>query len=205
MQDKLSEKELVRLVEVVSQLDEERKQMLDRNQLAQILRDLNMSDDLLDEAMVRLEQGKLTAQRKRKTISIAAVIAACVIAAAAALMFSTTSYNNQLAQITSSETRITSMSEANADLSAVPAGTGVIANVTLQNVPQGARIPLHARWIQPDGTVYHESSWQTKPADKRTWQTHAKADIRPSAPKGDWSVQFVIGDRVVATKKFVVN
>ncbi len=206
MQDKLSEKELVRLVVEVSKLDQERQQMLDKAQVSQILQELNLSEDLLDEAMVRLDEKRVAEKKKRSVISVVAAVAVVAIIGISASLWMGANYSGQLAKVTATDTRITTEVQSSADLSVITAGNGTIfAQVTLHDVPMGTRLPMRVQWLEPNGAVYRENTWQTKPTDKETWQTHAKVDLPASAAKGDWVAKFFLGDRVVATKKFVVN
>ncbi len=206
MQDKLSEKELIRLVEEVSKLDLERKQMLDKSQVSQILKEMDLSDDLLDEAMVRLDEKRAVEKKKRIVFSVTAAVAAVAIIALSSTLWMSSNYAGQLAKVTAADTRITTEVQSSADLSVVTAGNGTIfAQVTLHDVPLGTRLPMRVEWIDPSGTVFRENTWQTKPTDKQTWQTHAKVDLPTSVAKGDWVAKFLLGDRIVATKTFVVN
>jgi len=202
----LSEKELIRLVEEVSKLDLERKQMLDKSQVSQILKEMDLSDDLLDEAMVRLDEKRAVEKKKRIVFSVTAAVAAVAIIALSSTLWMSSNYAGQLAKVTAADTRITTEVQSSADLSVVTAGNGTIfAQVTLHDVPLGTRLPMRVEWIDPSGTVFRENTWQTKPTDKQTWQTHAKVDLPTSVAKGDWVAKFLLGDRIVATKTFVVN
>lgn len=206
MEQKLSEKEVVRLVAEVSKMDAERQQMLDKAQVAQILRDLDLSEDMLDEAMIRLEQSRAEEKRKKSQMQIGMIGVVLAVVSLVTIFGVNMTHNNELAAITASQTRIASQSAPTADVNVVNAGGGMIeAHVTLQNVPQGQRIPMRAKWIDPTGVVFHENSWQTKPAQGSTWDTHAKCDITGGAAKGNWLVKFFVGDREVASKPFVVN
>ncbi|MBX9722786.1 MAG: hypothetical protein K2X81_15405, partial [Candidatus Obscuribacterales bacterium] len=172
----------------------------------QILRELNLSDDLLEEAIQKLEEGRIVAKKKQKLLSTVVVVGIVLAVLGLTTFFMTSSYTDQLAKVTGAGTRITSQVESSADLSVVSAGSGTIfARITLHDVPQGTRLPMEAKWIAPDGSVFHENKWQTKPVDRQTWETHAKCDIPTSAPKGNWLVKFSIAGRELATQKFVVN
>jgi hypothetical protein len=206
MQEKLSEKEVVRLVAEVSKLDEEKRQSLDRDQVAEILREMDLPEEHLDEAMVRLRESKFKEKEQRRTAGLLVAVVTVAVIGIGAIMFQNTTYNAGVANITANSAHLSAQSATAAEIADVTAGSGTtFASVTLQNVPQGMRVPMRAKWIQPDGTIYHENRWQTKPADTATWTTHAKANIGVGAPKGQWTVEFIVGDRTVTTKKFVVN
>lgn len=98
MPEKLKEQEVLRIVAEVSKLDEERRQMLDKEQVRQILRELNLSDDLLDEAIQKLEEGRLVEKKKQKIFSTVLVVGIAIAVIGLATLFMTSSYNDQLSR-----------------------------------------------------------------------------------------------------------
>ena len=205
VEHKIAEKDMIRLVEEVSKLDDERKRQLDKAEVAKILNELSLPSELLDEALERLQRKKRE-QKSMYTLLGISVFLALLGAAVAFIVISSSnavqqSYNN----VTANDAYISQNAEGASPISEVAPGQTVYAQVTLHNVPVNSKLPMHARWYKPDGSIIKENSWLTRETASSNWNTHAKCVIPSDAPVGKWMVEFSLGGRPVISKIFIVK
>lgn len=206
MADKLDEREIVRLVAEVSKLEQEKQQLVTRDQVADILRELNLSDSLLDEAMVRLRKRDAATKKGIKMALITLAVAAVIGGGATMMYLGNQNMVKQLAAVSADQVEIKVKSAHASPVTEIQADDeNIYVSLILHDVPLNESLPLHATWQRPDGSIYHENNWHTKQTSTRTWDTHAKCEIDKNAPLGTWLVKIFLADRLVATKEFVVK
>ncbi len=205
VEHKIAERDMIRLVEEVSKLDNERKDQLDKAEVARILDSLGLPTELLDDALLRLRK-KQNAEQSRKYVLIG-VLGALIIAASAFFFISTNNgvVQGLYAKVTATDAYFSQNAEGSAQISDVSPGQTVYAQVTLHNVPVNSKLPMHAKWYKPDGSILKENSWVTRETTSSNWNTHAKCVIPSDAPVGKWMVEFSLGGRPVISKIFIVK
>jgi len=88
MENRLTLQQLTKLVGEVERLSQRQQDELDRDQVQDILRELNLSPELLDEAMIQLQRKEaLVVQQRRQRWIIGGAIASLVVAIAAVTVF----------------------------------------------------------------------------------------------------------------------
>lgn len=202
---KIAEKDMIRLVEEVSKLDNERRAQLDKTEVAKILNELSLPSDLLDEALLRLQRQK--SERRTLKLILGAAITTALLGALLAffVLSSSNAVQQSYANVTATDAFFSQNAEGSVPVPEVSTGQTVYAQVTLHNVPVNSKLPMHAKWYKPDGSILKESSWSTRETTSQNWNTHAKCVIPPDAPAGKWMVEFSLGGRSVISKIFVVK
>lgn len=205
VEHKIAERDMIRLVEEVSKLDNERKDQLDKAEVARILDSLGLPTELLDDALLRLRK-KQNAEQSRKYVLIG-VLGALIIAASAFFFISTNNgvVQGQYAKVTATDAYFSLDAEGLVQVAEVKTGQRVFAHTTLHGVPMNSKLPMHAKWYKPDGTVLKENTWVTRETNSLDWNTHAKCVIPSDAPVGKWMVEFSLGGRPVISKIFIVK
>lgn len=222
MNNQLTESQVARVVAEVSRLDQLRelneRERLGREQVVQILEELKLPVELLDPAMQELErrdaerqaqnryQEAITAQRQRKFSIIGAGVAALLILILLVAFF-VQRQSQTLAAISAAEQgRITHVRDDGANLGAVTRdGSDVYYRVTLERVPPDENLSLKCNWIDPSGRIFKQNSWQTRETDKSVWATSCRCTLGASAQPGTWSVEMLLGERVLSRTDFRVE
>ena len=81
----------------------------------------------------------------------------------------------------------------------------VFYRVTLQDAPVGKKLSLGCDWINPNGEISHQNSYQTKQINKEVWPTYCRYQFNPSSPVGKWHVEMYLGDRSLSKTEFTVK
>ncbi len=206
MEDKLTQEQMRELVGEVERLSQRRNEELNREQVEEILNELNLPRDLVDEAMMQLRRrDALSAEVKRNRWIGAGVLA---IAAVALVGGSVWFFNNKQ-QLTgvyanSEQSTLTVGREAIATVNRLE-NPQVTYGVTLQDAPLGQQLSLGCDWINPQGQVAYQNRYETKTIDKEVWPTQCKYRFNSGSPAGTWEVQMFLGDRLVSQTQFTVN
>jgi hypothetical protein len=207
MENRLNQEQLGKVVAEVTRLAQERedfeRQTLDRQQVSQLLKELNLPVEMIDDAMEQLRRREALAQeQKKKKRMITFGIAAIVLII---LLFGVWMFRRDAAfdRISSDQQRITSTVDDGGNLSTVQRnGQDVVYRVTLRDVPVGETLSLTCNWIDPSGRVFHQNNYTTKSVDKSVWPTQCKCQIGSAAEKGTWKVEMKLGDRVISSTTF---
>ncbi|MCY7273668.1 MAG: DUF3859 domain-containing protein, partial [Phormidesmis sp. CAN_BIN44] len=151
MDTQLTQTQLTQLVAEVGQLSKQRKEELSSEQVRRILLQLNLSDDLLDEAIGQLNQRKALSRQQKRNWLIGGVIAVTLTGGIATTALLHQQYQQQIAQISVLQNRITlannsRISSGQIDRQNKPK---VFYRVTLQDAPLGDRLSPTCEWIDP--------------------------------------------------------
>lgn len=210
MEKRLNQEQLGKVVAEVTRLAQERedfeRQTLDRQQVGQVLKELNLPVDMVDDAMEQLNRREALAREQRKkkrliTIGIAAVV--LII-----LLFGTWMFRRSAAfdRVNTDQARITRTADDGGSLQTVLRdGQDVVYRVTLRDVPLSETLSLTCNWIDPSGNTFHQNSYTTKATDKSVWPTQCKCKLGSAAESGTWKVEMKLGDRVVSSTTFQVE
>lgn len=210
----LTQDQFGKVVAELTRLDQEIKdrerETLDRQQVAELLKELNLPVELLDDAMEKLERrealerAQREAQRKRKRILLAVITA--VLAVILFISISAWRHAAALGRITAGQARITRSTDDGGNLQSVARdGQDVFYRVILRDAPEGESLRLTVNWIDPNGTLFHQNRYETKVIDKTAWTTFARCRIGQAAPRGTWKVELLLGDRLLSATSFEVE
>ncbi|HZI20061.1 MAG TPA: hypothetical protein VEY09_15860 [Pyrinomonadaceae bacterium] len=222
MRDRLTETQVARVVAEVSrqaqlrELDE--RERLDRDQVVRILEELNLPVELLDPAMRELERHEAEAaeaaryeravreQRRRRLVVAGSVVAVLLVLVLLAGLYVQRRGRALAAVEAVGPGRITRSSDDGGSLGAVSRdGTELFYRVTLGGVPIDENLRLKCNWVDPEGRVVRQNSWETRATDKSVWATSCRHNVGAAARPGAWTVEMLLGDRVVSRTAFRVE
>ncbi|MGK7901730.1 MAG: DUF3859 domain-containing protein [Hormoscilla sp.] len=207
MNTRLTQKQLTQVVAEVERLSDRRQGELDRQQVEEILQELNLPTDLLDEALVQLRRGEaLEVQRRRQRWIFGGVAVVAVGAIASTALFNL-QQQSLLSQVQVYQDSIALGKSDPGNLKEVDRRSGetVYYKVTLQNAPVGKKLSLRCDWIDPNGTLTRQNRWQTQRIDREVWQTYCRYPLNNAMITGRWQVRMFLGDRLLNNATFIVK
>src|SRR4028118_954921 len=107
MNNRLSESELAQVIAEVGQLSQRREAELDREQVKQILQELNLPDDLLDDALMQLRRRQALEVQQRRNRRIAVGVVGILVGAIATTTVFIQQQQQAIARISTYQSRIT--------------------------------------------------------------------------------------------------
>lgn len=207
MENRLTQEQLSKVVAEVQRLSQRREGEVDREQVKEILQELNLSPDLLDEALVQMRRREALEAQQRRNRWIVGGVAVVLVGAIAATTVFFQNRQQALANITASQSRVTLASDNGGNLGTIErqGNSEVFYRVTLQNAPVGEKLDLKCDWIDPSGQVVHQNRYSTQQINKTVWPTYCRYKLGSAAPAGTWKVQMATGDRVLSSTTFTVK
>ena len=205
MNDRLTQEQLSKIVAEVSRIAD--RQEMDREQVEQVLVDLNLSPDLLDEAMMQLQRREALAVQRRRTTMIALTIALAVFAVVGYFAVDQWRYGRAIAQLSTVQDRLTYTEDDGGSLTQVnrQASPEIVYRVTLSNAPVDQRLSLSCQWEAPTGDILRENRYQTRRITTPTWNTYCRHQFGTASPEGTWTVRMQLGDRILSDETFEVR
>jgi len=207
MENRLTPAQLTKLVGEVERLSQRQQDELDRGQVQDILRELNLSPDLLDEAMIQLQRKEaLIVQQRRQRWLIGGAIASLVVAIAGVAIFMQ-QQNQALARVSAAQSCVALVQDSCGDRAPLSRQSSpeLFYNVTLNAAPVGKKLSLTCDWLAPSGQVIKQNRYETRQIGTPVWNTHCKYPLAPNAPTGTWQVRLLLEDRQLSSAKFDVQ
>lgn len=207
MQQRLTPEQVSQIVAEVERLSQRRQSEIEVDELQQILRELNLPDDLLDEAVMQVYRKQALDNQKKRNRWIIGGITAVVLGAVAATFFIQQQQQQALARINVYDSRVGFERNDSVSLQEIDRQKNpeVFYNVTLQDAPLGKQVELGCNWVDPDREIAHQNSWKTKTISKEVWNTHCRYTFKENVSPGNWIVQMTLDDEVITSNKFVVK
>lgn len=207
MEKRLTQEQLAQVIAEVQKLSQQREAEVDRELLKEILRELNLSPEFLEEALVQLQRQealKVQQQRNRWLATAAMVI---VIAAVALTTVFIRHHQQLTANVSVYTNRLTLAQDRGSNLTTIDRRTNpqIYYRVTLNNAPIGQKLSLSCNWIDPNGQIAHQNRYQTRSIDRTVWQTYCFYPLNPAAIAGPWKVQMLLEGRTLSTASFTVK
>ncbi|NET44794.1 hypothetical protein [Okeania sp. SIO2B3] len=209
-EERLTQAQFTQLVAEVEQLSRQRDEEIDREQMKQILQQLNLPTDLVDEAMMQLRRREALAveEKRNKLITVGVFSGLAVVIAASFLWFQTQKQALNNVYANSGQSQLTL--ETNSGIKSLTIvnskqNSEVFYRVTLQDAPIGKRLSLGCNWINFNGEISHQNSYQTKEINREVWPTYCKYKFNPVSPVGNWQVEMYLGDRLLSQTEFTVK
>ena len=147
MENRLTQAQLTKLVGEVERLSQRQQDELDRGQVQDILRELNLSPDLLDEAMIQLQRKEaLVVQQRRQRWIIGGAIASVVVAIAGITVFMQ-QQTQSLARVSAQQSCVALAQDGCDERASLSRQTSpdVFYNVTLKDAPDRQKASPHLR------------------------------------------------------------
>lgn len=222
MSNQLTESQVARVVAEVTRQTQLRelkeRELLDRGQVVQILEELSLPVELLDPAMRELERREAeaaelaryekarAAERRRRFLLVGSAVAALLVLILLVGVF-VQRRSRAFAGVTAVEPgRITRANDDGGNMGAVSRdGSELFYRVTLGRVPVSENLSLKCNWINPEGRVVKQNSWETRTTDKAVWATACRHSLGAAAQPGAWSVEMLLDGRVVSRTDFKVE
>ena len=207
MEDRLTQTQLAQIVAEVERLSQGRAEELNRQQVKEILQELNLPADLLDDALLQLQRREVLArQEKRNRLIIAGVVVALMAAIATTTILSQR-HQQAIARVSAIASRVTVGQDNSSNPVAIDPTTNpqVFYRVTLEDAPVGSRLSLGCDWIDPRGQVVHQSRYQTREIDRQVWNTYCYYSLNRNAALGRWEVRMMLAGRSLVSQRFVVG
>jgi len=207
MDNRLTQAQLAQVIAEVEQLSQRREAELNREQVQQILQEVNLPEDLLDDALVQIRRRQALAVERRRNRWIAAGALAIVLGALATTTVFVQHRQGAIAGVSTYQSRITLAQDNQDNLRAIDRQTSpkVFYRVTLKDAPLGEKLSLGCDWIDPGGQVAHQNRYQTRQIDKAVWQTHCFYQFNPASTPGTWTVQMSLGERILSKSPLLVK
>lgn len=210
MQKRLTPKQVSQIVAEVERLSQRRQSEIEIEELQQILEELNLPDDLLDEAMTQVYRKQALDNQKKRNRWIIGGVVTVVLSAGAAIFFVQQQYYSALERISVSDSRIGFKRNDPAAVKEINRQNSpeVFYNVTLENATVGKQLKLGCNWLDPNRQIAHQNSWKTKTITKKVWNTHCRYQFKENDPTGRWIVQITLGDmgdKVIQGKEFILK
>ncbi len=207
MTERLTQAQFAQVVAEAERIAQRREAELDADQVKEILRDLNLSPDLYEEALIQLRRREaLAAQQQRRRWLLAGLGAAAAVLVAGSLVL-VQRQQQGLANLSAYQDRITLAGDQGSSLTTVDRQTSpkVTYRVTLQNAPIGQRVELRCDWRDPNGQVAHQNLYRTRTIDRTAWPTSCAYQMGPANVPGPWTVEIAAGGRSLSRQTFTVR
>ncbi|PSB20188.1 DUF3859 domain-containing protein [Phormidesmis priestleyi ULC007] len=205
MDTRITQTQLAQVVAEVGQSKQRDKEL--SLQVKQVLQELNLPDDLLDDALVQLTRRKALARQQKRIWLIGSAIATTLIGATAAAMIFHQQYQQEIARIAVTQNRVTLTKNSQTNIGEIDRqkNSQVFYQVTLKDVPLGDRLGLTCDWINPTGQVVQQSNYQTQPIEKSSWTTNCFYRLDRRSAVGVWQVQMSLEGRFLSRQTVVVK
>lgn len=207
METRLTQAQLTKLVGEVERLSQRQQDEFDRAQVQDILRELNLSPDLLDEAMIQLQRKEaLAVQQRRQRWLVGGMIASAIVIIAGSTVF-IQQQKQSLAHVTAQQSCVALAQNTCDEQTALSRQTSpeVFYNVTLKDAPVGKKLSLACDWVAPGGQVVKQNRYETRPIETAVWMTHCRYKLDAAAPIGNWQVRMTLDDHPLSTINFDVK
>lgn len=207
MVPRLTETQLAQAIAEIEKLSQRRESELTPEQVREILQELNLPDELLEDAIAQLQRRKVLEQRQRRNRWIAIATTAVIIAAIALGVLFWQNWQQQIAQVVAGQDRIALSKTSGDNLSQVSRQTNprVYYQVTLKNAPIDRQLSLQCDWIDPRGQTVHQGRYQTRKIATPIWNTYCFYNLDSASPQGNWEVRMSLDGRILSTQPFTVQ
>jgi len=186
METRLTQTQLAQVIAEIDKLSQQRELELAPDQVREILRELNLPDELLEDAIAQMRRREALEQQQRRNRWIAIATTAAVISAIGiGILFG---QNQQ------------GVTQVNRQIN-----PRIYYQVTLKNAPIDRQLSLQCDWTNPSGQIVHQSKYKTRTIDRPVWNTHCFYDLGSAAPPGNWEVRMSLDGRAIGTERFTVK
>lgn len=210
MNNKLTQQQLDQVIAEVERLSQIQETELDRQQVQEILEELNLPTENLDQALMQVRRREvLAAETKRNRILMVGLgLAAVAIVGGGSLWFD--QQQQAIAQVYANPNQSRLTLErfdrvSHFDIIDPQNSPTVYYQVRLQQTPKGRQLELGCNWINPNGQLAHQNRYQTRTIDSDVWNTRCRHQLGPTSPPGNWQVEMFLGDRILSQSEFTVK
>ena len=204
--DRITPDQLEKIIAEVERLSKQNED-LDRQDVEKILQTLNLSPDLLDEAINQVNRREALKREKKRNLRVLLGIIFILFITVTGIVLLQQNYQQGLEGITIYQSRLTLSEDKGDNLQVINRQNSgeIFYRVTLQNVPLGERLSLSCQWIDPQGNLSHQNFYQTRKIDKQVWTTYCRHLIGNASLTGTWTEEMFLGDRLLSRNNFQVQ
>jgi len=208
MDERLTEAQLQRVVAEVQRLSERRRAEPDIQEVKDILRQIDLSPELFDDAMAQIKRQDDLQKQQRHRRWLVAGVSVVVMLGLASWLWLGRRQEERFALVMAQSDRMTRSPDDGGNLSRIQpqaGGSELVYRLTLADAPVGEQLALTCRWTNPSGQVVHVNQYQTKTITTPVWPTFCRYSLGPGSPQGAWKVASFLGDRQLSTTSFRVE
>ncbi len=207
METRLTQAQLAQVVAEIDKLSRQRESELAPDQVREILRELNLPDELLEDAIAQMHRREALEKEQRRNKWIAIASAAVAISAIAIGIVFGQNQRQKIAGVASTEDRISLSKKGGNSLSQVnrQINPRIYYQVTLKNAPIGSQLALQCDWVNPNGQIVHQNRFKTRTVETAAWNTNCFYDLGSAAQPGNWEVRMSLDGRAIGSEPFVVK
>ncbi len=202
----LTQDQLDQIVAEVDRLSQQDDTELDDERVKQILQNLNLPNDLLEDAIARLHQRQFVAQRQQRHRIVISTIAIMIVGLITTIAVVYQKQQNKIARIEAIQDSVTLQ-----DLAKPVAqfdrqkDAKILYRVTLKNAPINDQLMISCRWNDPTSQTVYQSRYQTQSIDRSPWTTFCNAPLTPQSQPGAWNVKMSVEERPISDRTFIVK
>ena len=206
MDTRLTQAQSAQIIAAADRLSRLHETELDKEQVKQILQDLNLSSDFLEDAIAQLQKHQLLTQQKQRHKIVISTITIMIFGLITTLAVVYQKQQNKIARIEALQNIVTRQDSTTSvtqfDRQKDPQ---VFYRVTLKNVPVNDRLIISCRWSDPKNQTVYQSRNQTQDIPRSPWTTFCAVPLTSQSQTGNWKVQMLIEDRLISAQQFVVK
>lgn len=207
METRLTQTQLAQVVAEIDKLSQQRDLELAPDQVREILRELNLPDELLEDAIAQMHRREALEKQQRRNRWIAIASTGVVISAIAIGILFGQNQQQKIAGVAATEDRISLSKKGGDSLTQVnpKINPRIYYQVTLKNAPIGSQLSLQCDWTNPSGQIVRQSKYTTRTIDTAVWNTNCFYDLGSASPPGNWQVRMSLDGRAIGSEPFVVK
>lgn len=204
---KITQEQLTQIVAEIDKLSRQQEEELDREQVKEILQQLNLSPNLLDEAIVQVQRRQALAQQQRRNLWISLGVVLALVGTIFLVSLILQNQQKKLDNITIYNSSLSLSQVQNDNLKQVNRNSvsEIFYRVTLQNAPVGSTLSLSCNWLDPTGQIAHQNRYQTRTIDKEVWHTYCRYTLDNTTRVGQWQVEMRLGNKILSRNTFEVK
>jgi len=202
----LTQAQFAQIVAQVNRLSQQDDVELDDEQVKQILQHLNLSNDLLEDAISQLNQRRSRIQEQQRHRIVISTIAIMIFGLLTTMAVVYQKQQNRIAQIAAIQDSVTLQNSAkSATQFDRQKDSQIFYRVTLKNAPLNERLMISCRWSDSTGQILHQSRNQTQEITQSPWTTACSTPLTPQSPSGTWNVKMSLEERPISDQTFIVK
>jgi hypothetical protein len=210
MSNKLTSAQLEQIVGEVQRISTKQADELDRSQVQEILQELNLSPDLLDDALVQIQRREALAAEQRGWKLMIGGVAATALVATIGFWLLSQQHQGELKKVVAQRDLITpsaALNNTGAKITSINKQDNprLFYHVTLKDAPIGQQLSLQCDWIDPNGKTVKQNRYQTKEVRTSIWGTHCQYQLGSGDATGKWNVKMLLDGKQLSDESFTVN
>lgn len=203
--ERIDSQKLNQAIAEIQKISQAQEDTLTIEQAREIVRELNLPDELLEEALVQVKRQEARKEQARLNFMVTAWVLVMLGIGISGTFWWQQRQAQNLNQVVAQTSGVVLESQPNQPVTTVSPPSEVVYQVTLTNAPIGQRLDMACDWQNPQGEVVRQNRYQTKEITKSVWVTRCKHQIGMGAPSGTWQVTMYLGNRAIARNSFVVK